>query len=158
VNIGEEPSHTSQVLSSTQSPPHVASSRSLSATQHQILSSSGTKPLTRPEEALRAFSNPNQPHATTPGTSENAATQAVPPDSIPAIGREKSSGNSDPSGVTDKIPSRPSEFNRTIYNTFTFSLKLVETLAEIFPVPGVKSAIATLNVTIERFDVRMACF
>ena len=43
----------------------------------------------------------------------------------------------------------------SVYNTFMISLKLVESLAEIFPVLGIKSVVGVLNVTIERFDVRI---
>jgi hypothetical protein len=122
----EEQSRTQQVhaIQDTSTP-------SLPASDHHT--------LPRPEVPLPAQNTPDIRLHPTPDASR--APKVVPP-SKPIH-----------SHSNDNVPSPPSDFRRTVYNTFTFSLKLVETLAEIFPVPGIKSAIGTLNVTIERFDV-----
>ena len=48
-------------------------------------------------------------------------------------------------------------FKQVAYNTLKFSLTLVETIAGCFPVPGVKGAIGSLNLIIDRFDVGSSC-
>jgi hypothetical protein len=53
--------------------------------------------------------------------------------------------------------SRLPEFKQTAYNTLRFSLTLVEKIAGCFPVPGVKDAIGSLNLVIDRFDVGGSC-
>ena len=131
--------------------------------QYQTLSSSVTD--LHPEDASTALPGTNQPdiqrHSTSDASravaeaSQSAPTREVPSDTIPSIeGVQSSDGHT--SGVMENVPSRPSEFRQTVYNTFILSLKLVEKLAGIFPVPGIKGAIGTLNVAIEQFDVRIA--
>lgn len=53
--------------------------------------------------------------------------------------------------------SRHPEFKPIAYNTLKFSLTLVEAIAGCFPVPGVKGAIGSLNLVIDRFDVGGSC-
>jgi hypothetical protein len=51
-------------------------------------------------------------------------------------------------------PGRPSDVRQVAANTLIFGLSLAEKIAECAPVPGLKGAISTLNLILNRSDVR----